>query len=148
VRNKQEEDLISTLYAQVNQLKSKNANLTKQNEKLTEQLERKKREVSILTKGQAASKRPQSAGKTTGATRKTSPQRAISESQGSLTKPLTGNPLPSAEIEIRATSARKSHDRQLRPLGDIVNVVDSNAIAAVAAQDENLLKIAQNLKAR
>ncbi len=131
VRNRQEEDLISTLYAQVNQLKAKNTKLTDQNEKLTENLERKKREVAILSKV-----RPSSA-KSGGASRKPSPSREGTANRSALVQPAA-----STDIEIRATDARKSHDKPLK------KSVERDSVVAVAAQDENLLRIANQLKTR
>lgn len=47
---KEDENLISTLYEQVDRLKSQNASLASKNKHLTEALDKKKREVTIMKK--------------------------------------------------------------------------------------------------
>jgi hypothetical protein len=139
-RNRQEEDLIKTLYDQVNQLKAKNAKLTQQNEKLTEQYERKKREVSILSKTRPGSAKAASTSAAGTPSRPAStPRGAASSSE----QPLGGarstlRRSNESEIEIRATSARRSNDSNTQ--GTTFNPSDGS--------HNDLLRISQNLKDR
>lgn len=135
VRNREEEDLIKTLYAQVKDLKIKNAKLTKDNEKITEQYERKKREVSILSKGKKASAPP-----SMGASiRKSSPERPASSTRSATAK--SSALTESKEVDIRAASARRSQDVPLVRPGAPLS-------ASIAARDESLLQITQALQSR
>lgn len=138
VRNREEEDLIKTLYAQVKDLKIKNSKLTKDNEKLTDQYERKKREVSILSKGKKAS-----SGVAPSSARRASPDRPLSGS-GTGTQRLRSSALTeSKDVDIKAASARRSQDAP-------VAMPRSGGVGASAAafRDEGLMQITQQLQAR
>lgn len=137
VRNREEEDLIKTLYAQVKDLKAKNSKLVKDNEKLTDQYERKKREVSILSKGKKAS-----AAGSAGTARRPSPDRPSSETKRPKSSALT----ESKDVDIKAASARRSQDSfvAIPQLG----VPGTSTSASAAFRDEALLQITQQLQAR
>ena len=140
VRNREEEDLISTLYAQVKDLKAKNSKLTKENEKLNDQYERKKREVSILSKGKKAVA-------STGTVRKSSPQRPASTTASR--RPKSSAMTESKDVDIKAASARRSQDAPIldsRPGGH--GAVALSTAASAAFRDEGLLQITQQLQAR
>jgi hypothetical protein len=144
-RNREEEDLIETLYAQVKDLKTKNTKLTKENEKLTELYERKKKEVSIMSKARA---RSTGASGTLAGHRKPSPEPATRNgSPPKNTRATPGKPKSSAltesnEIDIRAASARRSGG------GDAaVSLKHSSGITAALDHDK-LMRVAETLQTR
>jgi Ca2+-binding EF-hand superfamily protein len=149
VRNREEEDLIKTLYSQVKELKTKNTKLTKDNEKLTEQYERKKREVSILSKG-----KKMSATGTAATARRASPDHQRPSSGSSLRAPKSSALTESRDVDVKAASARRSQDAQAahsssRP-GAGVGAAGGgpSASASMAFRDEGLLQITQQLQNR
>lgn len=144
MRNREEEDLIKTLYAQVKELKTKNTKLTKDNEKLTEQYERKKREVAILTKGKKISAAASSTA------RRVSPDHRPASSS-SLRRPKTSALTESKDVDIKAASARRSQDVQLNnpKSGQGGPGVGGMSVSASAAfRDEGLMQITQQLQNR
>lgn len=144
-RNRQEEDLIKTLYDQVNQLKAKNAKLTQQNEKLTDQYERKKREVSILSKTRPTSAKTSGVSASGTVARPSSAPRGVASSSEQQQQQSLRNSLRRSnetDIEIRATSARRPQDG-MPERGPVKSSIDS-----MDAAHHDLLRISQNLKER
>lgn len=139
MRKRDEEDMIATLSAQVQDLKAKNGKLSRENEKLTEQYERKKREVSILSKGKKAS-----AGAGGAVTRRPSPDRPATPG---AVRPKGSALMESRDIDIKATKARRSQDSPL-VIPKQVGSLGASTAASAAFRDEGLLQITQQLQAR
>eukprot|EP01035_Chromulina_nebulosa_P017157 gene17157-22671_t len=120
-RDREEDNLINTLYDQISKLKNQNSSLTEKNKSLVDQLERKKRELTLAKKISSNYKRPLTA----------------------PTKEITAT-----EIEIRPGPTNFHHNTNSN--NHIDQNLNTNILTSTNAitPDPNLLNIAKNYKAR